>query len=66
MTESQPHIGIFLGLDIGSISLNTVVMDRNENILENHYDFCHGQPFLVLKSDYQICCHVTHLNISKM
>jgi predicted CoA-substrate-specific enzyme activase len=40
---------IFLGLDLGSISLNTVVIDPDINVLENHYDYCHGQPFLVLR-----------------
>jgi activator of 2-hydroxyglutaryl-CoA dehydratase len=40
---------LYLGLDLGSISLNTVVIDQDENILENHYDMCHGQPFLVLR-----------------
>jgi predicted CoA-substrate-specific enzyme activase len=40
---------LLLGLDIGSISLNTVLLDENFNILENYYDYCHGQPFLVLK-----------------
>ena len=38
-----------LGLDIGSISVNTVLMDENRNILENHYTFCHGKPFHVLR-----------------
>ena len=41
--------GIFLGFDLGSISLNTVVIGQDENILENHYDYCHGQPFQVLR-----------------
>lgn len=40
---------IYLGLDLGSISINTVVIDEKRNILENHYDHCHGQPFLVLR-----------------
>jgi predicted CoA-substrate-specific enzyme activase len=40
---------LFIGLDLGSISLNTVVIDNDENILENHYDYCHGQPFVTLK-----------------
>ena len=44
-----PKKNIFLGLDIGSISLNTVIIDQEENILENYYDHCHGQPFLMLK-----------------
>ena len=38
-----------LGIDIGSISINTVLMDDQRNIIENRYDFCHGNPFQVLK-----------------
>ncbi len=34
-----------LGIDIGSISVNTVLMDAGGNILEDHYDLCSGQPF---------------------
>ncbi len=41
---------LYLGLDLGSISLNTVVIDSDENILENFYDHCHGQPFHVLRN----------------
>ena len=40
---------LFLGFDIGSVSLNTVLMDENHNILENYYDYVHGKPFNVLK-----------------
>jgi len=40
---------LYLGLDLGSISLNTIIIDKDENIIENHYDYCHGQPFLMLK-----------------
>ena len=39
----------FLGFDIGSVSLNTVVIDENNNILEDYYDYVHGRPFNVLK-----------------
>jgi len=39
-----------IGLDIGSVSINTVVMDEQCNIIENHYDYCHGKPFHQLKS----------------
>ena len=39
----------YLGLDIGSVSLNTVLMDENYNVLENYYDYVHGKPFNVLK-----------------
>jgi len=40
---------IFLGFDIGSVSLNTVVIDEKNNILEEHYDYIYGRPFNVLK-----------------
>ena len=39
----------FLGLDIGSVSLNTVLLDENYNVLEDYYDYVHGKPFNVLK-----------------
>ena len=39
----------YLGLDIGSISINTVLMDEQRNIIENRYDFCQGKPFLLIK-----------------
>jgi predicted CoA-substrate-specific enzyme activase len=39
----------FLGFDIGSVSLNTVVIDDNNNIFEDYYDYVHGRPFNVLK-----------------
>jgi predicted CoA-substrate-specific enzyme activase len=48
LTKSEKK-DIYLGLDLGSISLNTVIIDNEENILENYYDHCHGQPFLVLR-----------------
>ncbi len=38
-----------IGIDIGSISINTVVLDYNCNVVETLYDFCHGRPFHVLK-----------------
>src|SRR4030043_2273398 len=47
ITSSDKHC--FLGLDIGSVSLNTVVMDENYNVLEDYYDYVHGKPFNVLK-----------------
>ena len=34
-----------LGVDVGSISINTVVMDAERHIVENHYTWCHGRPF---------------------
>jgi len=38
-----------LGLDIGSVSLNTVLLDENYNVVENYYDYVHGKPFNVLR-----------------
>lgn len=35
---------IYLGLDVGSISLNTVLMTPDGAILEEHYDRIHGRP----------------------
>jgi len=39
---------ILLGLDVGSVSLNTVLLDESYNVLENYYDYVHGRPFHVL------------------
>jgi len=41
---------LHLGIDIGSISINTVLMDEKRNIIENHYNYCHGKPFHLLKT----------------
>jgi len=41
---------LHLGLDIGSISVNTVLMNEQKEIIENRYTYCQGQPFHVLKS----------------
>lgn len=48
MSEKNNN-NIHLGLDIGSISINTIVMDSNKSIIENRYDFCHGKPFELLR-----------------
>ncbi|MEE8441519.1 MAG: acyl-CoA dehydratase activase, partial [Spirochaetia bacterium] len=37
-----------LGFDIGSISVNTVVIDSVGQVVENHYTLCHGRPFHTL------------------
>ena len=37
------------GFDIGSISINTVVMDESGAIIADRYDYCHGKPFEKLK-----------------
>ena len=38
----------YIGLDIGSVSLNTVLLDDSYNIIEDHYDYVHGKPFNML------------------
>jgi predicted CoA-substrate-specific enzyme activase len=42
-----------LGIDVGSISINTVVMDDERSVVENHYDYCRGKPFHALKEILQ-------------
>jgi len=37
-----------LGLDIGSISVNAVLIDDNNKVLVNKYEYCFGKPFDVL------------------
>lgn len=49
-SSSSSDTSIYLGLDIGSVSLNTTILDSNNNILEDYYDYIHGKPFDVLKS----------------
>jgi len=39
----------FFGFDIGSISINTVIMDDEGKILQNRYDYNRGKPFEKLK-----------------
>jgi predicted CoA-substrate-specific enzyme activase len=42
------------GFDIGSISINTVVMDAGGAIKLDRYDYCHGKPFEKLKEILEI------------
>lgn len=37
-----------LGLDIGSISVNAILIDQNKKVIENRYEYCYGKPFDVL------------------
>jgi predicted CoA-substrate-specific enzyme activase len=37
-----------LGIDIGSISVNTVLLDEQGHVREDHYDYCRGRPFHVV------------------
>lgn len=38
-----------LGIDVGSTSVNTVVLDIENNVVKEFYDFSYGKPFHVLK-----------------
>ncbi len=40
---------VLFGFDIGSISINTVVMNNDGKIIEDRYDYNHGKPFEKLK-----------------
>ena len=49
ITVNSANQKFYLGLDIGSTSLNTVLLDDNYNVIEDYYDYVHGKPFNVLK-----------------
>lgn len=40
----------YLGSDIGSISVNTVLVNENKEIIEEYYDYSRGRPFNTLKN----------------
>ncbi|MBW1768846.1 MAG: CoA activase, partial [Deltaproteobacteria bacterium] len=42
------------GFDIGSISINTVVIDSDSKIILDRYDYCQGKPFEKLKEILEI------------
>jgi predicted CoA-substrate-specific enzyme activase len=44
----QKNNSLQLGIDIGSISVNTVVMTGEKEIIDNRYDLCNGRPFYLL------------------
>jgi predicted CoA-substrate-specific enzyme activase len=35
---------VYLGIDVGSVSANTIIMDEYQNVLEEHYIRIKGQP----------------------
>ncbi len=39
----------YLGIDMGSISINTVILDEKGQIHYERYDYCEGRPFEQLK-----------------
>ncbi|MBI5643223.1 MAG: CoA activase [Deltaproteobacteria bacterium] len=42
---------MYVGIDIGSVSANTVVLDENKNLLEEHYTRTKGEP---LETSYAV------------
>jgi predicted CoA-substrate-specific enzyme activase len=38
-----------IGLDIGSVSINTVLVDEKGEVFDNRYDYCHGRTFHLLR-----------------
>lgn len=43
----------YIGADIGSISVNTVILDEKNKVIEEYYDFSHGRPFKTLADRLQ-------------
>ena len=39
---------LHIGIDIGSISVNTVLINDNKEIVKEYYDYSHGHPFITL------------------
>jgi activator of 2-hydroxyglutaryl-CoA dehydratase len=35
---------LYLGIDVGSVSANTVIMNDRQEVLEEHYTRLKGQP----------------------
>ena len=48
-SSNTSYLNCFIGFDIGSVSLNTSIIDENNNIIEDYYDYVHGRPFNILK-----------------
>lgn len=58
---------IHFGFDIGSISVNAVMIDGAMNVLQNRYEYCHGKPFQVLlKAIDEMTSGISHDAIGKV
>lgn len=53
----------FIGFDIGSISVNTVILNEQKEIIEEYYDYSHGKPFKILHERLQELIQ-KHTNLS--
>ena len=72
MKETQssnisPQSKIHLGFDIGSISVNAIMIDESKKVLQNRYVYCHGKPFHVLfKVIEEMISGINHNSIGKV
>ena len=41
---------LYLGIDVGSVSANTVILDDHRDVLEEHYTRIKGQPLLTVQT----------------
>lgn len=41
---------LYIGIDVGSVSANTVIMNEQKEVLEEHYTRLKGQPLLTVKN----------------
>jgi len=44
---------LYLGIDVGSVSVNTIIMDEHRNVLEEHYTRMKGQPLQTVQKDME-------------
>ncbi len=66
MLTQNPPLMKFIGIDIGSISVNTVVINEEKQILHEYYDYCHGKPYKtfanrlssILKNEDHFSCKI--------
>ena len=47
--SKNPYKAIHLGMDVGSISVNTVILDNDRDIIYEDYSYCFGKPFSVVR-----------------
>ena len=48
---------LYLGIDIGSVSANTVILDDHRNVLEEHYTRIKGQPLQTVQKVLEEILH---------
>jgi len=48
---------LYLGIDVGSVSTNTIIMDNHRNVLEEHYTRIKGQPLQTVQKVLEEILH---------